>query len=116
MPKNKQAIREPEQFVRYLKNHCDQFLQVIPVIKYDLDGVKIKLAKLTLPVPGGVQIIEGSVSLSGDLIVKPNLKLNNMTLSVNDLKRFNVNAQLARDRFLQTLKVSGYMDKQPQSL
>ena len=85
----------------------------MPAIKYDLDGVAISMANI-FPAPrGGVTVLEGTAGLTGDLIIKPMHRTNNKTLSVNDLRTLNINAQSARDNFIRSLKIKAYQPGNP---
>ena len=111
-PKDPAYASHPQAFIECLKNKKGDILSALPAIKYDLDGVVTSITK-TFYLRTGSICIEGTAGLTGDLIIKPMRRTNNMTLSVNDLRTLNINAQAVRHDFIQSLKIKAYQPGSP---
>ena len=109
VPQNHPHISNRHKFIKTLKNKKGDILAALPAIKYDLDGIAISVGPSPFKVLGGVLVVEGKAGLTGDIIIKPKRRTNNMTLSINELRTLNMNAQVIRHDFIQSLKIKTYI-------
>lgn len=111
LPKHFQySAPPPEKLYSYLQTTREQALKVMPSVKYDLDSVKIKMVNI-LRLPDGPWVLEGALGLTGDIVVKAEDSANPLTFSLNDRTgRLTLNgATQARDTFISSLKISGFV-------
>lgn len=109
VPKKQPVIYQPERLLSYLNFDKNKLLQAMPAFKYDLDGIEMALPPKVFfdRATRMMTLVEGSIALSGDLIIKSNNSISNLTVATSNLKQFSFNAKLACERFLSSLKIAG---------
>ena len=108
-PKHVAAIYHPKKLLSYFNPPAQQALLLLPAIKYDLNNTSITLLDKNIYTPTGIWRLSGSMGLIGNIIIKAIHSKNNITISVNSIKQVNMNAQIAKDQFIRTLKVKATM-------
>ena len=100
----------PTRLLQYLQTAGKQALLIMPSVKYDLDGIKLTMAE-SIQRLEGIWVVEGVVSLNGDIIVKPSNGLNITSLSANNgTGRVTlINSEQARKDFISSLKIGSFL-------
>lgn len=95
-----------EQLYKFLRTTDQRALKVMPSVKYSLDGVKLNMTRI-VPYEMMMVEVEGSLSLTGDIVVKPTNGVNLMRLAINEksAQMLLSGAAQARNDFISSLKV-----------
>lgn len=108
-PKHAPPIYHPKKLLSYFNSPAQNALSLLPAIKYDLNNTSITLMDEDVYTPTGIWRLSGTMGLIGNIIIKAIHRKNNITISVNTIKQINMNAQIAKDQFIRTLKVKASM-------
>lgn len=104
------APSKPELLVDYLRTTGQHALTILPSVKYDLDGVEVSM-KNALAAQNGIWLIEGSVKLNGEMVIKPTEGLNYLRYSINarNYRFYLEESNRLKNEFLTSLKPTGFV-------
>lgn len=102
MPLGKPPVTDPELFVKmYLKPKSNSFI-FLPSVKFDLDNApEIEFN----PYPYGNSVINFSARVKGQVVVSKQGHINNVLMSVNNLKSVEVNAGITLKNFKDSFNI-----------
>jgi hypothetical protein len=114
LPKNDRDLHNPDRVIeKYFKQtQPHQFVKLsTPAIKYDLDSFPEFTVYGELKLGATFIGYKAEVKLDGDLILKKTHTDNNLIISANSLNALNLNASVAVNELIATMKLSVDYDK-----